>query len=1753
MSFSRRNPNFSQKGDNSWDNLPYQEEKWNNANYFNPDMAREVEKGKTSWWQYPLNVLGYLFGGELESLIGNTVKAVREGDPSDIYKGLWDDLKSQFSSDPTKTFGADRFWNEDIGLNTKDWNSWGRFFFDLGTDLIAGGISAIPISIAAKGLASVTGLTKLSTKIGKGIETGAETLFKKGYVTAAKTIKIGQRISRGIGRFTIPGYGYSKVGQTKQAILQNNISNTHEMFNKGMNSYVKNVEQISSDIVNGAADKDTQDLISTLKKQIAESPETQEAFRPWSETLDRISSQNYDSIEQKMADKGTLEKLLGNLSSAAGINSFKKPKTLGTFTKGFMANAKVNDAGDRVIYLSRANFKNPEVRNLAKQIKKVTGYKDKILKIVYHPVLDADGKAILDSAGRPKFTQHYEFNLPKDVYKKFTNKGDFFEVGELSDTNAEKTKLFSESTSESTSELHQKAEQIVISRQRQMQTITATEDAVATNIQEKYPTLAKELLAEDIAAHEKPLDYVTSITKNDEANLLFKDNKYAGDFLKGLYKRNFAKINEGVAEAVKIRSKEYHDLVSQARNLQKDLPENQHIIGDIDRTKIGQTISDQELTKMNDHILNQKSALSLKEQQLYKISKNINQVTSKNTAKYNAAFINEKEVDDISADIVTNAPAVNKSQANQLQLFDLYDLQDTINDNLQPKLFKSVEPVLQKLQTMMKVLETNPRMILRELSNVNSEEYFNNLGKFKMKDYQEWVDKYGAKAMNDQSIPLSVDQQKTIQSISKRITQNIDSFQQLKKHYIDTLIPTIRTNINSHLAAYPNSLKIPLNEEGTAIVNYQNVEEIYNSVKQSYAQMRKIFPQVQKRWAERTIPELVKINKQTLTKSQKPLPAFTDLSPHYRDFVSKQQEIRDLNNQIINATTKYNLESSVNLPGIDSFVNVKNVANTTPELKELASKIQNVHNDIVNTIKHTLKQETLDTDLKSVKGNQIFNKILEHDPALRMAIKTSLNKKVFLKEYKSITSPMQKELANNPIIQKLGAQYYSNWTNIAGVAHSGGLNINDVLDSIWQPTNEKNMMGIELESGEEADKLKQIPYVQDMIANARAKGKTIPHGNLVGQASNRDWWERTTADISYQKALGHDVCLDEIVLGFENNVRNVVSHFHGLTKLISSAGIFLTAVKDGAIRHLTEREASIYAAAKTGTQKAAWTMFLPKGMTIWHPEDMRTTLDHIAFALHHVDANIDADSVKLLAGFEQEVLGNSLNKNTPIIINQQLQDQLIKMFSSTPHEVVGFLNNFVPKIIKIWKTLALLSPGYLIRLFTGNTLNAFSTLGRHMLDKYLPLYARTMKDVRFGYKFFGSSENIKAIASSPEYAGRFNTAETGKKLIDIEIDALRKVKNIAGNSLFSVKQENRLKRFLECMQNGMIPQSPYNANLNLEALIHHGVSRESQGIFHRLGTSGWSKTKNIVSKMMNYNDSISRMTAYYVAKEYPQAMVKMGWMPSEVLDNANLHDIHSTAFAKMLHFDYHYSTKVEEQFFNKAIPFYTWQRKNLGLQLTLWKKAPQRAVMWNKGRNDMFAALDLNPQATPDSVSDYGYLPLFKKNGQLYVFKFVMPGQDPFLLMSPHVFSRFNPLILSAINLVSGKLYGSNVSGAGVDMSLFPTSLRNPINYAWYGLKKAMGLDPTADKKTFIQGIGSFGAQNPLQANSVWSSYDIDQVMTYHLRNWLKQFNELTLKDYYNHPYNKNQIFDYWYNDLLYWHERHHVGIHINKKPYHNW
>lgn len=171
---------------------------------------------------------------------------------------------------------------------------------------------------------------------------------------------------------------------------------------------------------------------------------------------------------------------------------------------------------------------------------------------------------------------------------------------------------------------------------------------------------------------------------------------------------------------------------------------------------------------------------------------------------------------------------------------------------------------------------------------------------------------------------------------------------------------------------------------------------------------------------------MVKINKQTLTKSQKPLPAFTDLSPHYRDFVSKQQEIRDLNNQIINATTKYNLESSVNLPGIDSFVNVKNVANTTPELKELASKIQNVHNDIVNTIKHTLKQETLDTDLKSVKGNQIFNKILEHDPALRMAIKTSLNKKVFLKEYKSITSPMQKELANNPIIQKLGAQYYSN-------------------------------------------------------------------------------------------------------------------------------------------------------------------------------------------------------------------------------------------------------------------------------------------------------------------------------------------------------------------------------------------------------------------------------------------------------------------------------------------------------------------------------------------------------------------------------------------------------------------------------------------------------------------------------------------------------------------------------------------------------
>lgn len=90
----------------------------------------------------------------------------------------------------------------------------------------------------------------------------------------------------------------------------------------------------------------------------------------------------------------------------------------------------------------------------------------------------------------------------------------------------------------------------------------------------------------------------------------------------------------------------------------------------------------------------------------------------------------------------------------------------------------------------------------------------------------------------------------------------------------------------------------------------------------------------------------------------------------------------------------------------------------------------------------------------------------------------------------------------------------------------------------------------------------------------------------------------------------------------------------------------------------------------------------------------------------------------------------------------------------------------------------------------------------------------------------------------------------------------------------------------------------------------------------------------------------------------------------------------ATRAVKETLFDYGDLTKAERALKNWAVPFYTWQRKNLGLQLWALENAPGKIAALDRLRDEIAAAgPDTAGQEIPGYARDANQIPLFNIDG----------------------------------------------------------------------------------------------------------------------------------------------------------------------------
>lgn len=345
----------------------------------------------------------------------------------------------------------------------------------------------------------------------------------------------------------------------------------------------------------------------------------------------------------------------------------------------------------------------------------------------------------------------------------------------------------------------------------------------------------------------------------------------------------------------------------------------------------------------------------------------------------------------------------------------------------------------------------------------------------------------------------------------------------------------------------------------------------------------------------------------------------------------------------------------------------------------------------------------------------------------------------------------------------------------------------------------------------------------------------------------------------------------------------------------------------------------------------------------------------------------EADAVSLMAQMPRGIKMYAIDSAVVQHVNKQ-------MFKQMDDGIAAF-NNIVSKFYKMWKPAVTgMRPGYHWRNLVSSGFNNFLALGTEML-----------------------APDVQKMAGAVAAVGR-----TGTQSMDELLSGAKNVAIKIGNETYTAEQIHRMMVENNALSTFMLTDANDMAKAALDEV------RRKQGTLKKLnpvnavprGLGAWARL----------GKAVGNTTEEYVRTVNFVAHLKRGFSPEDAAEMVNKY-----------HFDYQDLTELEQGIKQYAVPFYTWLRKNLPLQIESFLNDPRPYMTLHKATLNGAEAQEIDYSLVPDYIRENFGVPVGRnKDGRVAILDPGLPVGD-LSIGSKDLLTGVNPIVKAIYESQSGQ------------------------------------------------------------------------------------------------------------------------------------
>lgn len=319
----------------------------------------------------------------------------------------------------------------------------------------------------------------------------------------------------------------------------------------------------------------------------------------------------------------------------------------------------------------------------------------------------------------------------------------------------------------------------------------------------------------------------------------------------------------------------------------------------------------------------------------------------------------------------------------------------------------------------------------------------------------------------------------------------------------------------------------------------------------------------------------------------------------------------------------------------------------------------------------------------------------------------------------------------------------------------------------------------------------------------------------------------------------------------------------------------------------------------------------------------------------------EAEAVSMMAQMPRGTKMYAMDSAVVAHVNKQ-------MFKQMDDGILAF-NNMWNKFYKVWKPAVTgLRPGYHWRNLASSGFNNYLALGAEML-----------------------APDVQKMAGAVAAVGR-----THNQLMDELLGGMKNVSIKIGNQTYTAEQIHRMMIENNALSTFMLTDANDMAKAALD------------DVRRRQGTLPKVNPLNIIPKAYGgatrIGKAVGNTTEEYVRTVNFVGHLKRGFSPEDAAEMVNKY-----------HFDYQDLTMFEQGIKQYAMPFYTWLRKNLPLQIESFLNDPRPYMTLHKATLNGAEAQEIDYSLVPDYIRENFGIPVGRnKDGRVAILDPGLPVGD---------------------------------------------------------------------------------------------------------------------------------------------------------------